>query len=82
MDGGGVKDWPMKRRIISWGATVLAMPLVEASDPMSGFFTIRKSLLNDAHYINPTGMYDLFLQKKNLNFLKVLGVFFFVCCLF
>eukprot|EP01137_Pigoraptor_chileana_P008615 Opistho-2@55706 len=37
-EGGGTKDWPLHRRIISYGATVLARPLVAVSDPMSGFF--------------------------------------------
>jgi dolichol-phosphate mannosyltransferase len=36
------KDWPLYRRIISSGARVLALPLTTASDPMSGFFGIRK----------------------------------------
>lgn len=54
--GGGTQDWPLIRRIISWGATVLARPLVSVSDPMSGFFAIRKSLLDEAHgTLNPLG---------------------------
>lgn len=36
------KDWPLYRRIISSGARLLALPLTSASDPMSGFFGIRK----------------------------------------
>ena len=36
------KDWPLYRRIISSGARLLALPLTTASDPMSGFFGIRK----------------------------------------
>ena len=43
--GAGVemdKDWPVHRRIISAGARILALPLTSASDPMSGFFGIRK----------------------------------------
>lgn len=36
------KDWPLYRRVISSGARVLALPLTTASDPMSGFFGIRK----------------------------------------
>lgn len=55
MEGGGTKDWPLKRRIISWGATLLAWPLVDLSDPMSGFFAIRKSLFLEGRNVNPTG---------------------------
>eukprot|EP01135_Chromosphaera_perkinsii_P004952 Nk52_evm19s305 gene=Nk52_evmTU19s305 len=42
--GGGTSDWPLIRRIISWGATMLARPLVSVSDPMSGFFALRRSV--------------------------------------
>ncbi len=41
--GGEVSDdWPLIRRIISWGATSLAKPLTSASDPMSGFFALHR----------------------------------------
>jgi hypothetical protein len=39
------KNWPLYRRIISWGARSLARPLTSASDPMTGFFGIRKDLV-------------------------------------
>lgn len=47
--GAGVaidKDWPVHRRVISWGARLLARPLTPLSDPMSGFFGLRKGVLN------------------------------------
>jgi len=55
--GGGVtsEDWPLVRRIISWGATALARPLTSCSDPMSGFFALPRSTLERAKYLNPTG---------------------------
>lgn len=40
--GGKVEDWPIHRRIISWGATNMAKPLTSSGDPMSGFFSIHK----------------------------------------
>lgn len=46
------KDWPMHRRIISAGARLLALPLTTASDPMSGFFGVRKESVR-IHY-DPT----------------------------
>jgi hypothetical protein len=36
------QGWPLYRRIISWGARILARPLTSASDPMTGFFAITK----------------------------------------
>jgi dolichol-phosphate mannosyltransferase len=39
------KDWPMYRRIISWGARLLSRPLTNAQDPMGGFFALRKDLV-------------------------------------
>lgn len=54
-DGGNVKDWPLSRRIISFGATVLARPLVRVSDPMSGFFAIRRKVFLRGENINDAG---------------------------
>lgn len=39
------KKWPLKRRMDSKLATLVARPLTSINDPMSGFFGIRKSLL-------------------------------------
>ncbi|KAJ7255719.1 hypothetical protein C8J57DRAFT_1345481, partial [Mycena rebaudengoi] len=35
-------SWPLYRRAISWGARILARPLTTASDPMTGFFAVRR----------------------------------------
>lgn len=44
-DGGEIgKDWPAHRRLISWVATLLAQPLARTTDPMSGFFCLRKDV--------------------------------------
>jgi dolichol-phosphate mannosyltransferase len=47
--GAGVaidKDWPVHRRVISWGARILARPLTPLSDPMSGFFAMRRDVFS------------------------------------
>jgi dolichol-phosphate mannosyltransferase len=43
--GGGTPDWSCARRLISRVATLCARPLVNAQDPMSGFFAVRRELL-------------------------------------
>eukprot|EP00276_Gloeochaete_wittrockiana_P014170 CAMPEP_0184335490 /NCGR_PEP_ID=MMETSP1089-20130417/4049_1 /TAXON_ID=38269 ORGANISM="Gloeochaete wittrockiana, Strain SAG46.84" /NCGR_SAMPLE_ID=MMETSP1089 /ASSEMBLY_ACC=CAM_ASM_000445 /LENGTH=249 /DNA_ID=CAMNT_0026660177 /DNA_START=20 /DNA_END=766 /DNA_ORIENTATION=+ len=54
--GGEVSDdWPLIRRVISWGATSLAKPLTSASDPMSGFFALHRDTFARAKGLNPMG---------------------------
>ncbi|MEM5797909.1 MAG: glycosyltransferase [Candidatus Aenigmatarchaeota archaeon] len=43
--GGDIEGWGIGRKIISRVATLLARPLTYVSDPMSGFFAIRRSSL-------------------------------------
>lgn len=44
-DGGEIgKDWPFHRRLISATATLMAQPLAPTTDPMSGFFCLRKDV--------------------------------------
>jgi len=44
LPGGGVKSWPLHRRLISSGAELLARLAVgvKVSDPLSGFFAMRQ----------------------------------------
>jgi len=44
--GGGIEDWPLRRRIISFGAAMLARPLTSCSDPMAGFFAIKPDVID------------------------------------
>ncbi len=47
MTEGGIENWPLSRRIISLGATWMArqsFPFV--TDPVSGFFAVRRSVVN------------------------------------
>jgi dolichol-phosphate mannosyltransferase len=52
--GGGLKDWPFARRLISKGAGLLASGLVKISDTTSGFMAIRRKLLEGKHF-DPVG---------------------------
>ena len=61
MNGGGIKKWPLKRRIISLGATFLGRTLFPTvSDPVSGFFAVRKTVVADAP-LKPRG-YKILLE--------------------
>ena len=46
--GGAIKGWPIKRRMISKGATKIAQTglRIKINDPMSGFFAFRRHILN------------------------------------
>ena len=52
--GGGCKNWPLIRRIISKGAGMLAFGITELSDPTSGFMAIRKELVHKIN-VDPVG---------------------------
>jgi|SRR5208337_239861 len=61
MDGGGIRKWPLKRRVISLGATFLGRLLFpDITDPVSGFFAVRKQVVAQAH-LKPRG-YKILLE--------------------
>jgi len=61
MKGGGIKEWPLKRRVISLGATLLGRSLLPTvTDPVSGFFAVRKSVVAEAP-LKPRG-YKILLE--------------------
>jgi dolichol-phosphate mannosyltransferase len=56
--GGSIGEWNFLRRVISWIATKMAFFIIKnnVSDPMSGFFGIRKEVFeNSIDKINPRG---------------------------
>jgi len=52
--GGGTRDWPLKRRIVSIGAILLSRPLTGVRDSVSGFFFLKRDVINDV-YLDPRG---------------------------
>lgn len=59
VQGGGVGSWNLFRRIVSRGAQVIGLVilpevLVRISDPMSGFFMVRREAIQGVAF-NPTG---------------------------
>lgn len=65
VEQGSVSDWKFRRRIISWTATVMAAVLLPSKirrvkDPMSGFFVLRRSVLQGVA-LKPLG-YKILLE--------------------
>lgn len=62
--GGGIENWPLSRKVVSKGATICARTFLsdarEVSDPMSGFFAIRRSVI-DGVDLDPHG-YKILLE--------------------
>lgn len=54
LQGGGCRNWPLARRIISKGSGLLARGVTTLSDPTSGFMAIRKSKLQGVE-LDPIG---------------------------
>ena len=54
-DGGFDRRWTLWRFLNSRMATLLAKPLVQVNDPMSGFFAVRKQDLGDVGRLRPIG---------------------------
>jgi len=61
MKGGGIKQWGLKRRIISIGATFLGrLILPDITDPVSGFFAMQKKVVEGVK-LRPSG-YKILLE--------------------
>ena len=45
--GGGSEKWPFHRKLISWGAQILARPLTPIKDAMSGFFALKRDVIKN-----------------------------------
>jgi len=77
VEGGGATNWPWYRRFISTFAQFLARPITNVNDNTSGFFMIKKSVLENAD-INPIGFKILLeiLSKGNYSKVKELPIVF------
>jgi dolichol-phosphate mannosyltransferase len=64
VEGGRIRGWPLKRRLISKGAVKIAqygLPIKrEIKDPMSGFFALKRHVLNDIKI--DSGGYKILLE--------------------
>ncbi len=52
--GGGIEDWPWKRKFTSRVAILLAQPLTPVKDITSGYFLVRRSALQGVE-LDPIG---------------------------
>ena len=54
--GGSIEGWSRYRRLVSWGATLMALPLApKVRDRGGGFFALHKSILPPLHNLKGTG---------------------------
>ncbi|MBI4177637.1 MAG: polyprenol monophosphomannose synthase [Candidatus Aenigmarchaeota archaeon] len=66
--GGSTKGWPVKRKITSWGATMIAKMFTKIRDPVSGLLMFRRGAIDNVR-LSPIG-YKIGLEiivKGNYN---------------
>jgi dolichol-phosphate mannosyltransferase len=83
VDGGGVSSWSAVRRFLSRGAQVLGLILLpgvlgRVSDPMSGYFMVRRSSIAGAT-LNPVG-YKILLEVIGRGNIKNIAEVGYVFC--
>jgi dolichol-phosphate mannosyltransferase len=54
VEGGCIENWPLRRKVVSKGAALLARGLTKVKDPMSGFFALKRSVI-DGVSLDPVG---------------------------
>ncbi|MEH2151180.1 glycosyltransferase [Nostoc sp.] len=82
VEGGGVSSWSVARRFLSRGAQLLGLVILpgvlgRVSDPMSGYFMVRRSAIANAT-LNPVG-YKILLEvigRGNVNQVAEVGYVF------
>lgn len=64
IENGGIENWSWFRKLVSVGATTIAqlslLRSVDVQDPLSGFFVVRRSVLDELT-LNPVG-YKILLE--------------------
>ncbi|MDD5066840.1 MAG: polyprenol monophosphomannose synthase [bacterium] len=75
--GGGVKEWPWFRRMVSNFATLLTRPIVRIKDPMAGFFGLKKKVVQDT-VLDPIGfkiLLEILVKGHYRNVLEIPYIF-------
>lgn len=69
--GGKIHGWPLKRKILSRAATLIAKKGlgVKPADPMSGFFVFRKNILKGVNFdaIGYKILLEILVKKNGIN---------------
>ncbi|MFM7794025.1 MAG: polyprenol monophosphomannose synthase, partial [Microcystis panniformis] len=76
VEGGGVSEWSLLRRFLSRGAQILGLILLpevvgRVSDPMSGYFMVRRQAIAGP-ILNPT-CYKILLEVIGKGRIKTIG---------
>jgi len=58
--GGKIEGWSRYRALVSKGAIMLSKPITEVKDPMSGYFLMKKKVIENVSF-NPVG-YKILLE--------------------
>lgn len=75
--GGGVSGWPLKRRIISSVAILMARPLTRVKDTTTGFFAVRSACLQEVK-LAPLGFkigLECFVKARWNSYIEIPFVF-------
>ncbi len=83
VEGGGVSSWSVVRRFLSRGAQVLGLIILPGvvgriSDPMSGYFMVRRSALSGVT-LNPVG-YKILLEVVGRGRMRSIAEVGYVFC--
>src|SRR5438034_924106 len=71
--GGGVKDWPLRRQMVSRVACLMGNVLVPVRDATSGFFAVRRAALDGVH-LNAIGFkigFEVIARAKTKTIVEV-----------
>ncbi|WKT57826.1 glycosyltransferase family 2 protein [Candidatus Nitrosotenuis chungbukensis] len=75
VNGGAVKGWTVKRKLLSKGATMIAKRGlgVNANDPMSGFFAFKRQIIQGLKFdaIGYKMLLEILVKTKNANVLEI-----------
>jgi dolichol-phosphate mannosyltransferase len=75
--GGGVKDWPLIRQIISRGASFLGIVVTKVKDVTSGYFAFRREVIEGVE-LNPIGFkigLEIFVKGKHKTWKEIPYIF-------